>query len=275
MKITFKDLENYVTCAQSKTLTEAAEKLGMAQPSLSLGLKKLETELGYKLFLRSSEGMKLSPHGRQLLPEAQLALEQLEKIKGKKSIIKFKIGCHPSVGMFILGNFLRLMHKERPDLDFEIINASSSDINKLVIRGEIDFGLIMNPADSQGLIVKTIGEDDVHIWESSSRYQNKLIYNSNMHQALSIISRWKQVLPNRIEVENLELIAQLTNSGAGMGILPSQVVKSQRLSLNVIPNSPSFKDRLCLVCYPEILRLNEGKLVFDVLKRSFSRWIEK
>jgi DNA-binding transcriptional LysR family regulator len=275
MAITFRDLENYVTCAQSKTLSEAAEKLDMAQPSLSLGLKKLETELGYKLFLRSSNGLKLSPQGRELLPEAQRALEQLAKIKGKKSIIKFKIGCHPSVGMFILGNFLRLMHKERPELDFEIINASSSDINKLAVRGEIDFGLVMNPVDSQGLIVKTIGEDEVHIWESSSRYQNRLIYNSNMQQALSIISRWKQVLPSRIEVDNLELIGQLTNSGAGMGIIPSQVVRSQRLSINIVPDSPSFKDRLCLVCYPEILRSSEGKLVFDVLKRSFFRLIEK
>jgi DNA-binding transcriptional LysR family regulator len=102
----------------------------------------LETELGYKLFLRSSEGLKLSPQGRVLLPEAQRALEQLEKIKGNKGIIKFKIGCHPSVGMFILGNFLKLMHKEQPNLDFEIINAPSSDINKLAVRGEIDFGLV-------------------------------------------------------------------------------------------------------------------------------------
>ena len=101
MRITFKDLENFVTCAQSRTLSEASGKLDMAQPSLSLGIKKLETELGYPLFLRSKEGLKLTPQGKSLLPEAKETLLKLEKIKGKRSIVKFRIGCHPSVGMFV------------------------------------------------------------------------------------------------------------------------------------------------------------------------------
>ena len=269
MSITYRDLENFLVCAESKTLSEAAEKLGMAQPSLSLGLKKLETELKTTLFLRSKEGLKLSPHGKSLLPDAREALITLEKIKGKSLRVKFKVGCHPSVGMFFLGEFLKIMHKERPDLDFEIVNGSSHDINKLVAKGEVDFGIVMNPIKFQGLIVKSIGADEVYVWESPAKYQNKLIYNPQMIQALSITSRWKEVPDQTINVENLELVAHLTYSGAGMGILPTQVVKAQRFNLKRVPNTPSFKDHLTLVCYPEMIKSSEGRIVFEALKRSY------
>lgn len=269
MSITFKDLENFVTCANSKTLSEASEKLDMAQPSLSLGIKKFESEIGHPLFIRSKEGLKLTPQGKLLLPEAYEALKSLERIKGKKNLIKFRIGCHPSVGMFVLGHFLRIMFKENPDIDFEVVNGSSMEINKMVAKGEVDFGVVMNPASLQGLIIKSIGEDDVYIWESKHKYQHKLIYNPQMLQAHSIISRWKGLPKQAIEVENLELIAHLTSTGAGVGILPSQVVKAQKLELKRLPNTPSYKDRLTLVCYPEMIKSEEGKMIFEALKRSF------
>lgn len=271
MSITFKDLENFIACAQAKTLSEASEKLGMAQPSLSLGIKKIETELGYPLFLRSKEGLKLTPQGKNLLPEAKEALLNLERIKGKRRAVKFRIGCHPTVGMFILGRFLKMMNSSSEDIDFEIINATSNEVNKMVARGEIDFGLVMNPVPLQGLIIKSIGEDEVFVWESSERYQNKLIYNSHMLQALSIISRWKGTPQKIIDVQDIELIAHLTFSGAGFGILPSQVVKAQRLDLKKVPNTPTFKDHLTLVCYPEMIKSPEGKLIFETLKKCFKR----
>ena len=90
-----------------------------------------------------------------------------------------------------------------------------------------------------------------------------------MIQTRSILSRWKEAPHDRIEVQNLELVASLVGSGAGMGILPSQVVKSQRLQLKRVPQSPSFKDKLALVCYPEMIKSKDGKLIFEALKESF------
>ncbi len=269
MSITFKDLENSSMVAQSKTLSHASEKLQMAQPSLSLGIKKIESELGVSLFVRSRDGIKLTPQGKNLLVHAQEALKILEKIKGASKNLRFRLGCHPSVGMFVLGDFLKAMNKESAAIDFQIVNGSSHELNQKVARGEVDFGLIMNPLPLPGLINRLIGEDDVHVWESKNRYQDKLIYNPEMLQARSIISRWKTPPKDVIEVQNLELIANLVNSGAGFGILPSQVVKSQRFPLTLVPHTPSFKDRLSVVCYPEMLKSEEGKLVFDKLKKSF------
>lgn len=269
MSITFKDLENFIVTSESRTLSEASEKLSMSQPSLSLGIQKIEAELGYPLFLRSREGVRLTPQGKKLLPDAIEALSVLRKIKGKKAELKFRIGCHASVGMFILGQFLKRMYKEDTSISFEIINASSNDINKMVAQGAVDFGIVMNPLQLQGLIVKTIGEDDVYVWESKDLYQDRLILNPEMLQAHSIISRWENAPGNTLEVHNLELISHLTESGAGVGIIPSQVIKAQKLNLKRVKNTPSFKDRLSLTCYPEMIKSNEGKMIFEALKESY------
>ncbi len=269
MSITFKDLQNFLTVAQSKTLSEASEKLHMAQPSLSLGIKKIEKDLATTLFIRGRDGIKLTPQGKSILPQVEKALHLLEEIKGAPSELRFRIGCHPSVGIFILGDFLKKIHREDEKIKIEIVNSSSHEINKLVSQGSIDFGIVMNPLPIQGLITRFIGEDEVCVWESKSRYQDKLIFNPQMIQASSILSRWKSAPSERIEVPNLELIAALVQSGAGLGILPTQVVKSQRLSLKRHPNTPSFKDRLALVCYPEMIQSAQGKLIFEALKKSF------
>lgn len=269
MSITFKDLENFVVVANSKTLSEASDKLEMAQPSLSLSIKKLEGELNLPLFIRSRSGIKLTPQGRKALPEAEGILKLLSKIKGVPTKLSFKIGCHPSVGMFMLGNFLKEMEKYKDHFDLTIINDSSNEINKMVASGEVDFGLVMNPLPIQGLVTKLIGEDDVVVWESEKRYSDRLIFNPSMLQASAILSRWKNPPQKRIEVSNLELIASLVNSGAGLGILPAQVVQSQGFRLKNLKNLPTYKDRLALVCYPEILRSSEGKTIFDGLKRTY------
>ena len=269
MSVTFKDLENFIAVAHSRTLSEASEKLEMTQPSLSLAIKKLETELNLPLFIRGRSGIKLTPQGRMILPEAQNALKLLFKIKGAPTNLSFKIGCHPSVGMFLLGRFLKSMNQFASKLDLTIVNGSSSEINKKVAQGEVDFGLVMNPRPIPGLITKLIGEDDVAVWESHKRYGKRLIYNPDMIQSAAILSRWKNAPSERIEVSNLELIANLVESGAGYGIIPSQVVKAQRLGLQKVENTPTYKDRLALVCYPEIIKSKEGKIIFEELKKSF------
>lgn len=269
MSITFKDLENFITVARSRTLSEASERLGMAQPSLSLGIKKMETELGTPLFTRGRNGIKLTPQGKNILPEAEEALKILDRIKGSPGNLRFRVGCHPSVGMFVLGDFLRSMHRTLPSLELDVVNGSSHEINRRVALGEIDFGVVMNPLPIPGLVTKFIGEDDVYVWESKSRYEERLVYNPDMIQANSILSRWKSAPGQRIEVQNLELIANLVEAGAGYGILPSQVVKAQRLNLRKVAGTPTYKDRLAVVCFPEMLKTTEGRAVFEELKKSY------
>ena len=64
------------------------------------------------------------------------------------------------------------------------------------------------------------------VWESKDRFQDKLIFNPALMQ-----SRGKGCPSVTVEVNRLELITNLVTSGAGYGIIPAQVVKSQRYNL--------------------------------------------
>lgn len=58
-----KDLQIFLTLAETGNLTRTAEKLYLAQPTLSKRLQNLESELGATLFLRSKHGVTLTPAG--------------------------------------------------------------------------------------------------------------------------------------------------------------------------------------------------------------------
>lgn len=270
MSIKFKDLEYFVTVAHARTLSAASEKLGLAQPSLSLAIKKLESELKVSLFFRGRNGIQLTPQGRNLLPEAEAALHLLEKIMGGGPELRFSIGCHPSVGMFVLSSFLQAIHRAGHKVKLKIVNGSSVEINKRVALGEIDFGIVMNPLNIPGLITKLMGRDEVAVWQSPHRYRDSLIYHPDLLQSTSILSNWPEAPTDRIEVSNLELIASLVDSGAGMGILPTQVVRAQRFALEHVPDTPTHQDQLALICYPAVLQSPEGKIIYQELKASFN-----
>ena len=118
------------------------------------------------------------------------------------------------------------MHQDNPKIDFDVINNLSAEVNRMVASVEIDFGAVMNPLPLQGLVTRYIGENDVYVWESKDRFQDKLIFNPALMQ-----SRGKGCPSITVEVNSLEFIANLVISGAGYGIIPAQVVKSQRYNL--------------------------------------------
>ena len=74
-------LRSFLEVASSKSISIAAENLYITQPSLSRSLKLLEEELGLDLFIRSSDGVRLTTEGKKLLPIVQNILQQLDNLK--------------------------------------------------------------------------------------------------------------------------------------------------------------------------------------------------
>ncbi len=73
MKI--KDIEYFVETAQAASISEAAQRLYITQPSLTKAIQRLEGEIGVPLFLRRQDGVSLTEAGHQILPQARQILE--------------------------------------------------------------------------------------------------------------------------------------------------------------------------------------------------------
>lgn len=87
-------LEAFVEVASSKSISIAAENLYITQPSLSRSMKLLEDELGLTLFIRSSDGVRLTDSGKSLLPAVQNILSQLDSLK-QQALALTEVQKHP------------------------------------------------------------------------------------------------------------------------------------------------------------------------------------
>ena len=76
-----KQLRYFVTVANEKQITRAAQKLCMAQPPLSRQIIELEKEIGKTLFIRTKYEMELTAAGKRLLQKAQDIIFQVDDLK--------------------------------------------------------------------------------------------------------------------------------------------------------------------------------------------------
>src|SRR5262245_37732447 len=74
-------LRQFVTLAETLNFHRAAERLNMAQPPLSISIRKLEEELGAQLFVRGQQGVQLTAEGHAALDDARLSLPHAEQVQ--------------------------------------------------------------------------------------------------------------------------------------------------------------------------------------------------
>ena len=81
--MTLQQLQYAVTVASAGTITEAAERLYITQPSLTTAIRELEKEMNLTIFIRSNRGVAVSKEGEVFLGYARQILEQTELLKEK------------------------------------------------------------------------------------------------------------------------------------------------------------------------------------------------
>lgn len=249
------DLRYFQEIAHTGNVTQAATRLGVTQPTLSVALVRLENSLGAKILQRSKKGVRLTPAGRTLLAHTKNLIQEWEGVQTKALAShhevkgQFTIGCHPSVAQYTLPQMLPQLMRQYPELEIHLRHDLSRKVIDAIIDVSVDIGVVVNPLRHPDLIIKKVCEDEVSLWRSTESYnQDIIIVDSDLAQSQHILKRLKKVglNPKRlINSSNLEVIATLTKSGAGIGVLPSRVAR-QHGNLKMITGSPIFKDEICI-----------------------------
>ncbi len=199
MKYKITDITNFINTVPCKTIMEAALKLGISQPALSESLKRLEIDIGFKLFYRSRTGIKLTPNGSLYLEKAKIAINTLEELhtQGESSSLfkqsKIKLGCHPLVAQYTLPLVFKNIKKVAPDFNYELIHGPSRDIQFEIQRGNIDIGIVINPSKVPDLIITKLAKDRVGIWHDTETKKLTTMYcDLNLFQTHSILKKLKE-----------------------------------------------------------------------------------
>lgn len=142
-------LEYFLSIAEEGNMTRAAELLHVTQPTLSKQLNRLEELLGVKLFHRTSRQMVLTNAGLTLRDRAKAILELTEKTfndlqEGDKEIHgTIKMSVAESEAFREIVQLFKIVHKDYPNIRFDVHSGDANDVTERLDKGLIDFGLLV------------------------------------------------------------------------------------------------------------------------------------
>jgi len=146
-----RDLKYFQTIVKEGNITNAAEKLHIAQPPLSHQLKMLEDELGVKLIERTTRKFQITDAGKMLYRRCDQMLELMNTTINELRDLNeglegtLHIGAISSCADTILRFIVRDFNLKYPKINFDIRETRTEDIIELLKSGVIDIGIIRSP----------------------------------------------------------------------------------------------------------------------------------
>lgn len=147
MDLNLREIWYFLKVAELGSLGSAATALAISQPALSRALKRLEQRLGGELFVRHTLGMDLTPFGEAFMPHARVlradtnrTIEDLSLMRGASRGIA-RIGIVPSAASYILPPVFASALRRSPDIQIQVIEASSIRLVAELEYGNVDFAI--------------------------------------------------------------------------------------------------------------------------------------
>ncbi len=236
------DLELYrifYVVAKNKHMTRASEELFISQPAISQAIKKLESQLGGTLFLRSNKGMELTEEGKMLYSYIKDAIELINNAEADFTSFKdldkgeIKIGISTTLTKLVLMDTIKNFHKDYPNIDIKITNELTSNLIEDLKRGKLDF-VIYNEGDinETGVDTKIISKLKEGFIYNPTYYKDEISSFKDLHKYPLILQKSesnsrrkldsylldnKIILKPKMEVVSQDLVLEFTNAGLGIG----------------------------------------------------------
>lgn len=233
----------FYVCAKSKTFSEASQKLCISQPAVSKEIKELEKLLNVKLFHRDSKGLKLTEDGIKLVDYVDKSYNYL--IAGQRIITEskdidsgvIKIGCPSHIASFYLVKFVEEYRISHPNVLFQIISASTSELLKRLSEHKLDFIIDSSPVDiMQNMkIIELSSYDTCFVTTPDNLEYDYKKHNyvmplpkSSMRKNLKYLLDKKDIHLNVVlEVETTDLIISSVNNKIGTGYVIKNAVEKE------------------------------------------------
>ena len=158
-----RQLRQFLAVADARSFTRAAAKLGMAQPPLSQAIRKLEEDLGARLFVRTSRTVELTEAGRILSRQAEPLIAQHQRaIRAARQAAAGALGqlsvCFVMSSSFdLLPRVLRRYRQALPDVSISLTELPTAQQVEALQSGRCDIGLLRPPVfGGADLAVETV-----------------------------------------------------------------------------------------------------------------------
>lgn len=149
-----RQLTYVVAVAELSSFTRAAERCFVVQSALSHQIARLETELGARLFHRTSRHVRLTIAGEAFLPAARQCLAAADRARAEVAAAtgeirgRLSVGVIPTVAAIDVPAALRAFHNRHPQVRITLIMGASDDLIEKVVTSVLDVAFLGLPADT-------------------------------------------------------------------------------------------------------------------------------
>lgn len=244
-----RQLRYFLSIVEQGSLSRAAETLHVAQPALSLHLKRLEGEFGCQLVHRNTRGVIPTESGLRLAQRAQVLVETMntlaDEVRGLEAVPAGPaiIGIPTSLGTILTVPLVKLVRDRYPDVRLRVVEALSGHMLEWLLAGEVDLAVVFGseapPGVSADFLVREslclVGpRDDDPLQAKQSVEMDRvldlpLIMPSRPHGVREELERAATIRrrpPNVIvELDALDQIKALVADGLGYTILSQRFAR--------------------------------------------------
>ena len=240
--MTLNQLKYLVTINECGNITLASKKLNLSQPSLTMQIKKLEDELGVKIFNRRNKPFVITELGQKIISQAKKVLLEEKKINDiinqDKEIFtgKLKIGITPSLVSSISDIIISSFEKKFKNVELVISEVKSEDITNAIEESVIDVGITPYFFKTNNIIEQPLFYEPFVVYlPENHRLKNikklniddfefeNLLFTSESSISKQVSQLFKGFNLNYtkiIESQNLQTYIDLSDKGHGVVIVP-------------------------------------------------------
>jgi LysR family transcriptional regulator, hydrogen peroxide-inducible genes activator len=289
--MTLIELKFVVAVAHERNFRRAAEKCFITQPALSLGIKKLEEELGVMIFERGRTEVTPTEIGSKIIEQATMVLDQATKLKEMAKLGTnqlnglFKLGMIHSVGPYLLPEIIPILRNTAPNMPLEVEENLTSNLETQLRNGLIDAAIIALPFDLPGVQLKELYDEDFVVVVPSGHHwaKKKIVYpdelseekvlllnsghcfSNQVTQACPELSRKGEILQGN----SLETIRNMVASNLGITVMPSSATGSRYNNplIKVIPFAkPAPTRRIAIAWRKSYVRLQAVEKIREAIE---------
>jgi LysR family hydrogen peroxide-inducible transcriptional activator len=258
--MTLTELKYIVAVARARHFGHAAEACFVAQPTLSVAIKKLEDELGVTLFERGGSEVSVTPIGAQIVAQAERVLEQTAAIKELAKQNKdplagaLRLGVIYTIGPYLLPPLVKNLIDHVPQMPLVLQENFTVKLLDLLRQGELDAAIMALPLPEHGMSVQPLYDEPFvvampkhHPWASRGEIVAEDLKSETMlllgaghcfrDQVLEVCPEMARFSPSAgagsgmqrtFEGSSLETIRHMVASGIGLTVLPRASVPDMR-----------------------------------------------
>ncbi len=272
--MTLQQLRYFLAACRHGSFTAAAESLFIAQPSVAEQIRRLEQEMGVRLFVRTGRRLELTEAGQTLRVHAERVQAAVEAAEAAMQGARHLRGGVASLGTFgvaqgyLVSGLVTNFVARHPDVVVRVVGQHSSEVIEHVRNGELEVGLVCLPVNEPTLEVEPIISDDVLVMagpalgiEGPVSIQTfaaqKLIWwpsiagwRDSIRRQLRLWAEEEDVhLDTSIEVEHFESALKLVEQGFGVSYVLRTIAESSAFpaTLSVTPFSREIYDTYAFV----------------------------